>query len=374
MRKFVLFAANRGYALYSSRRELIEKFIDSGWHVVLATADDSDSRKLVELGAVLEPTEFGRGGLSVLKDWMASRRLREIIEIYSPLLAHFFHAKPIILGSLAMHNIGNRSSITVNTITGLGNAFCSGGMSAKLASLGYRRALPRANLTIFQNPDDESLFVHNGWISSDRSMTVTGSGVPLDRFSFVERSKRDAKGPVIVMVARLLKQKGVFEFSAVATEIRRKLPSAKFVLAGEKENSHPDRVDLARLQKCPDVEYVGPLSDVLPLLIDADLFLFPSFYREGVPRVVMEAAATGLPTVAFDVPGVREAVRNEQTGFLVPDRNVEQMTERVFQLLEDKGLRLEMGRKASELAKEAFDIRAVQEAYLNVYRKLGVDI
>jgi glycosyltransferase involved in cell wall biosynthesis len=129
-----------------------------------------------------------------------------------------------------------------------------------------------------------------------------------------------------------------------------------------------------RLRGEPSVEYVGRLSDVVPLFAEADLLVFPSYYREGVPRVVMEAAATGLATVAFDVPGVREAVKHGETGYLVPDRDVDAMTGRVLQLLGDQTRRLELGRNASELAKEAFDIRAVQEAYLNVYRDLGVDI
>ena len=152
------------------------------------------------------------------------------------------------------------------------------------------------------------------------------------------------------------------------------MPGARFVLAGEEESRHPNRVDMEWLNSSPDIEYVGRLLDVFPLLSEADLLLFPSYYREGVPRVVMEAAATGLPTVAFDVPGVREAVRDKKTGFLITNRDVGQMTECVLQLLRDQELRLKLGRNAHELAKEAFDIRAVQEAYLNVYRKLGVDI
>jgi glycosyltransferase involved in cell wall biosynthesis len=176
------------------------------------------------------------------------------------------------------------------------------------------------------------------------------------------------------MLGRLLKQKGIPEFVEIASRIRAKIPSARFLLAGEEELAHPDGIDLGWLKNTSDIEYMGRLSDVVPLLSDADLLLFPSYYREGVPRVVMEAAATGLPTVAFDVPGVREAVRDKKTGFLVPDRDVDQMTARVFQLLENKELRLELGRNASELAKDAFDIRAVQEAYLNTYRELGVDI
>jgi glycosyltransferase involved in cell wall biosynthesis len=240
--------------------------------------------------------------------------------------------------------------------------------------MGYRKALPKADITIFQNSDDMALFLENGWLTTSKAKLIAGSGVPIDRFSFVDRTMHDRESQVIVMLGRLLKQKGIPEFVNIARHVRKKVPGARFVLAGEEESRHPNRVDMEWLNSSPDIEYVGRLLDVFPLLSEADLLLFPSYYREGVPRVVMEAAATGLPTVAFDVPGVREAVRDKKTGFLITNRDVGQMTECVLQLLRDQELRLKLGRNAHELAKEAFDIRAVQEAYLNVYRKLGVDI
>ncbi|WP_421844381.1 glycosyltransferase family 4 protein [Marinobacter algicola] len=374
MNKTVLFAANRGYALLSSRRTLIERFVSEGWRVVLATTDDLESQKLVELGAELESVAFNRGGFSPLADAKATRDLRNIVKKYSPTLGHFFHAKPVIMGSFAMRAKTGQPPVVVNTITGLGHAFVQGGLVTRLASAGYRKALPKADITIFQNRDDMALFLENGWLANSKARLIAGSGVPLDRFSFVDRSMHDPESPVIVMLGRLLKQKGIPEFVNIASEVRKKVPGARFVLAGEEEPNHPDGVDLDWLKASADIEYMGRLSDVLPLLNEADLLLFPSYYREGVPRVVMEAAATGLPTVAFDVPGVREAVHDKKTGFLVANRDLEQMTERVIELLRDQELRLTFGHNANELAKEAFDIRAVQEAYLNIYRELGVHI
>ena len=374
MANTILFGANRGYALLSSRRKLIEHFLANGWRVVIATSDDNESKRLVELGAVLEPVTFNRGGLSPLADFWAHRRLRVIVKKWAPSLAHFFHAKPVIMGTLAIRAELGESAPVVNTITGLGRSFVQGGLVTRLASAGYRKALPQADTTIFQNRDDMTLFLQNGWLRESKAKIIVGSGVPLDRFLFMDRSSRSTENPVIVMLGRLLKQKGIPEFVKIAGLIRVKIPDARFLLAGEDEPSHPDCVDMHWLRRISDIEYVGRISDVVPLLNDADLLLFPSYYREGVPRVVMEAAATGLPTVAFDVPGVREAVQNEKTGFLVPRHDVEQMTTRVFELLENSKLRLEFGRNACEFAQRAFDIRAVQEAYLNVYRKLGVDI
>jgi glycosyltransferase involved in cell wall biosynthesis len=373
MNQTVLFAANRGYALLNSRRELIERFIAEGWNVVLATEDDDESATLAGLGAVLEPVTFNRGGFSPLADWRAGRKLRQVLRRWRPSLVHFFHAKPVIMGSLAARRELGDTVRVVNTITGLGHAFVQGGVVTWLAGAGYRAGLPQADVTIFQNRDDRALFLENNWLPEARAKLIAGSGVPLERFSFVDRSAHDSSRPVVVMLGRMLNQKGIPEFLEVANRVKQKIPGARFCWAGEEDPVHPDAVDMDWFKNQRDVEYLGRLSDVMPLLKQADLLLFPS-YREGVPRAVMEAAATGLATVAFDVPGVREAVKHGETGYLVPDRDVDAMTGRVLQLLGDQTRRLELGRNASELAKEAFDIRAVQEAYLNVYRGLGVEI
>ena len=365
----VLFAANRGYALTSSREAIIRRFLDGGWRVVLATADDEEARHFAGLGAVLESVAFNRGGLALGTDWHAWRRMRAIYRRWRPDLAHHFHAKPVMLGTLAARQMLGYSAAVVNTITGLGHAFITGGLAARLAGLGYRAALPRSDVTIFQNRDDRQLFLDRGWVPEARVRLIAGSGIDLDRFGYVDRASRQA-APVIIMMGRLLGQKGIPEFAEVARRVRERWPKACFLLAGEEDPVHPDAVTSEWVRERGGVEYLGRLEDVRPLLDEADLLLFPS-YREGVPRAVMEAAATGLPTVAFDVPGVREAVRDGETGYLVPDRDVDALHARVVQLLEDEEQRLSLGRAARQLAEEAFDIRAIQEQYWNIYRELG---
>ena len=175
------------------------------------------------------------------------------------------------------------------------------------------------------------------------------------------------------MLGRLLGQKGIPDFVQVAQRIRLRRPEARFLLAGEEDFVHPDAISAEWVNQQNGVEYLGRLADVRPLLAQADVLLFPS-YREGVPRVVMEAAATGLPTVGFDVPGVREAVRHGQTGYLVSDRDVDALTQKVELLLDNPTRRLEMGQEARNLAEKAFDIRVIQAQYLEIYRELGVEI
>lgn len=368
-----IFTANRGYALTSSRTPLIQHFLASGWDVVLATADDAESRSLCEMGAYLEPVVFNRGGFSPATDIKAYRRLLAIYKKWRPSLVQNFHAKPVILGPLAARRALGNAVRVVNAVTGLGHAFIADGMTARLAGMGYGLVRPRTDAIIFQNRDDRTLFVQRGWVDEDRARLIPGSGVDVERFAVADRDERDGASPGIVMLGRLLRQKGIPEFVEVAKRIQDKWPGAKFVLAGEEDPVHPDAVRAKWVREQKSVEYLGRLSDVRVLLAKADLLLFPS-YREGLPRVILEAAASGLPTVAFDVPGVREAVRDGETGYLVDFKDLESLTQKVQELIENPEKRLHMGRAARKMVEKEFDIRAVKERYLNIYRELGVDI
>ncbi|MFO7875213.1 MAG: glycosyltransferase family 4 protein [Desulfovermiculus sp.] len=370
----VIFAANRGYALTSSRTLLIRHFLSSGWEVVLATADDKESRSLCEMGANLEPVVFNRGGFSPVTDIKAYRRLLAIYKKWRPALVQHFHAKPVILGPLAARRTLGNVVRVVNAITGLGHAFIVGGLTSRLAGMGYGLARPRTDAIIFQNRDDRALFVHRGWVDAEKARLIPGSGVDVERFAVTDRDERDGSSPVVVMLGRLLGQKGVPEFVEVAKRIQAKWPGARFILAGEEDPVHPDAVTAKRVREQKSVKYLGRLTDVRPLLAQADLLLFPSYYREGLPRGILEAAASGLPTIAFDVPGVRDAVRDGETGYLVSYPDIEALTQRVQELIEDSQQRLHMGRAARKMVEKEFDIRVVQARYLDVYRELGVEI
>ena len=362
--------ANRGYALTSSRRGIIERFLASGWRVVIVSADDPESRSLQELGAILEPISFHRGGLGVSTDIRCYRRLREVYRKWRPDLIHHFHAKPVILGSLAARRELAGHCRIINTITGLGRAFTDGGIAAALAGIGYRLALPRANLTVFQNRDDQALFLEKKWLGQDQARLIASSGVETERFASVDRNARDDSESIVVMIGRLLKQKGIAEFVEIARRVQSQNPGVRFLLAGEEESGHADAVSIQWVQAQTEIEYLGRLADVAPVLARADLFLFPSYYREGVPRVILEAASTGLPAIGFDVPGVREAIRDQETGYLVAPHDIDTMTTRVLALLNNNVLRLQMGDAARKLMRASFSRHSIEERYFDLYHEL----
>lgn len=371
-RPCLMLTANRGYALANSRTSLIGRFVDAGWEVVLATADDPESRKLCRRGVRLEPVDFSRGGLSAAKDVRTYRRLREIISRHRPTLLQNYNAKPLILGSLAGGHEKSDDLHIVSTITGLGRSLYPGRVGSRLSGMAYRMALRYNDIAVFQNMDDKSLFAAKGWVHENKARVVVSSGVDLEKFEYVDRRERGESELCVTTIGRLLGEKGIPEFAEVARRLHEKGMKARFRIAGEEEPLHPDAISSEWLQTRKDVDYLGRLADVRQLLAESDVFLFASRYREGVPRVVLEAAASGLPVVAYDVPGVREVVRNGETGFLVEPVNVEQLERRTIELLSNATLRHVLGLRAREFVERHFSIEAVDAQYLDIYREIGI--
>jgi len=357
----VIFVANRGFALTNSRLLLIRHFLDMDWKVVAMTTDDTHSQYLVKEGVILEEVIFNRGGFSPSLDLKAFLSLKRIYRAYKPALIHHFHAKPVIMGSIAAHFSNDVQAKVINTITGLGYAFSKGGAIRWLASLGYRIALSRSDATIFQNVDDRSLFLQKGWVPKNRACLIISSGVDSSRFRLPQVAPNNTFFKVM-MVGRILFQKGVQEFIDAARIIKRSFPSVQFQLAGEVEPNHPDAVpDKIINQAVQDgiIEFLGYTENLQEIFPQISIFAFPSFYREGVPRVILEAAACGVPTVAADVPGSREAVIEGKTGYLVSPKDSRALAEGILKLLRDEALRKAMGEAARNMVETRFDIKDI---------------
>ena len=375
-RPCVIYVANRGFALAGSRLPLIRTFLEQDWRVIVATAADEYAHALEKEGAELEEVKFSRGGMGFFADLAAYNRLKKIYERYCPRLIHHFHAKPVILGSLAARHLPEQEVSVVNTITGLGYAFSRNGVNRWIAGRGYKLAMPFSTVTIFQNSDDRQLFLDNGWLDKRLTRLIISSGVNIDRYRQVER-KRPRNPITILMVARLLWQKGIREYVEAARLVKSRFPDCRFQLAGEVDALHPDAVtehDLEKINADAAIDFLGFLPKIEDALMKADIFVYPSYYREGVPRVVLEASACGLPTIAADVPGTREAVIGNKTGYLVKPENMDALVDGISKLVENAELREKMGKQARKMAKERFDINVIVDEQLDVYRSIGVNI
>ena len=235
----------------------------------------------------------------------------------------------------------------------------------------YRAALAHPNLcVIFQNPTDRQVLVGAGVVSAAATRLIPGSGVDLAEYAHVP----EPAGPaIVVFAARLLKDKGVGEFVAAAGQLRAAGSRARFLIAGTPDLGNPASVtqdDVERWRAKGDVELLGHRRDIAQLFAASHIVALPSYYGEGLPKVLVEAASCGRPVVTTDFPGCRDAIEPDVTGLLIPPRDVGALAEALRRLIEDPSLRQAMGAAARRLAQRRYAIQQIVALHLDVYRML----
>ncbi|ANB03913.1 glycosyltransferase family 4 protein [Ectothiorhodospira sp. BSL-9] len=354
----------RGSLLQSLKREGHEVFAAAPW-------DDSAADIAVRLGKwdiPFLPVCLSRSGTNPVSDWHALQALKRLLRKVSPDVLISYTAKPVIYGGIAAASIGGIRFFPM--ITGLGYAFTEGGgakrrMLRAVVQALYRRSLAGAEAVFFQNPDDERLFCDLGLVPERvRSVRVHGSGVDLQAFSPVPLEA----APVFLMLSRLVTDKGVREYVEAARLVKGRFPDAVFRLGGGLD-PNPAGVKAAELREWVDsgvVEYLGDVQPVQPTLAGCRCYVLPS-YREGTPRSVLEALATGRPVITTDAPGCRETVVHGQNGFLVQPRDAYALAEAMIRLLEEPDSEVERMALASlALARDKYDVHKVNARLLEV--------
>ncbi len=365
------FVANRGFALWNSRRRLIARLVEAGNTVFAYSVDDGRRAELEAIGAVWRELPLDRGGFHPTRDL---HLLGALVKHYSGDrldLAQHFHAKPMVFGSIAARLAG--VGAVVNTVTGLGESLPASGPRAWSSGLAYQIAGRLADRTVFQNSDDRALFLKRRLVQPGLDRLIFSSGVDIGRF--VPAGESPAP-PRILFMSRLLHAKGVADFVEAARRVRDALEfDVSFELAGEWDPSHPDAVTEAELKAMNHddaVEFVGYRGEPDTWLRGAAVFICPSYYREGVPRTVLESNANGIPVVGVDAPGIRDAIREGVNGFLVPPKDPGAIADRVLRLLTDPALSRRMRRDARQEAERRFDVNVVTSQYEAMYAELGV--
>lgn len=364
----VLLAANSSWNLVNFRGAVIAGLKDAGYAVSAAVPDDEAASALRAMGVVVHHVPVDSKGLSPLRDARLMADYYRLLRRVKPVALLTFTPKPNIYGSMAAALAGIPA---VNTVTGLGTTFLSGRALQGLASMLYRVGLRRSKRIFFHNPDDRDLFVERGLVRREQAAVVPGSGVDLDRFS--PASDLAADRPLtFLFIGRLLKDKGALEFAEAAAIVARDRP-ARFRMLGPVED-HPKAVsqDLLRPHvESGTVELLGEAGDVRPFIADADCVVLPS-YREGLPRVLLEAAAMGVPAIATDVPGCRHVVDHGVTGFLCEARSAISLAEAMKAIADlSPEERAAMGARAREKAERDYSQERVVAAYVDVLREIG---
>ena len=372
MKKFLLIA---GFAdsLINFRWDLICALQAKGLEVHVAAPEISSSpttlEKLRNNGVFAHDVPMQRTGTNPIEDFKTLIALRQLMQQVRPDYVMAYTIKPVIYGMLAAASTGvpNRAAL----ITGLGYAFQDSEGSTKQNLIRrvtrqlYARALSAADLTFFQNEDDQKLFTDLGIIRpGQNTVVVNGSGVNTEKFSPQPLPEGDEVH--FLLIGRLLKDKGVREYADAARQIKKHYPHAVFNLVGFLD-SNPSSVTQAELDQWINegtVKFWGKLTDVRPAINACHIFVLPS-YREGTPRTVLEAMATGRAIITTDAPGCRQTVEDGYNGWLVPVQSAEKLAEAMERFLKEPALIESMAQASLEIARNKYDVNIVNQFMLD---------
>lgn len=354
-------------SLINFRGPLIEAMLSRG-HEVVAVGPENDRETvdaLAAMGVRFERVALDRTGLSPLRDVRYLAAMTRLLRAERPDAVLSYTIKPNVYGTIAARLAGVPTRAAM--VEGMGYAFGASSLRQRLvgtvAALLYRSGFAAASVVFFLNPDDRAEFSDRGLVPKSKTRLIAGTGVDLDHY---EVSEPPEGPPVFLLIARLIREKGVEDFVEAARTIRRREPSARFQVLGPFD-PHPDAISRAEVdawEREGVIEYLGVVQDVRPLLAACSVFVLPSYYREGLPRTALEALATGRAIVTTDVPGCREVVREGANGYLVPPRDAERLAAALASFLDRPERIRAMGAASHELARARFDVRLVNRDIL----------
>lgn len=363
----VCFYVTEDWYFFSHRLPIAKAAMKAGHDVVLVTRVNKHGELIKELGVRVIDFRNDRGGTNPFREILSILQLIAIYRRERPDLVHHVAVKPVFYGAIAA--LFSRVPRVVNALAGLGWLYSSEDWTARLLQASIKLPLGlllRRGKVIVQNDEDAAVVKSLG--VSDVTV-IRGSGVDVERFS--PTPKPDGT-PLVVLVARLLKEKGVGEFAEAARLLQAKGINARFALVGAPDpgnrSSIPESVIEAWVREGV-VEWWGRRDDMPDVLKQAHIACLPSYYREGVPKSLLEAAACGLPIVTTDMPGCRDVVVDGEDGLLVPPRDVPSLASALEKLIGNRELRERMGADSRKKVLSRFADTYVAEATLEVYRE-----
>lgn len=373
MKKKLLFILNEPTYFVSHRLPIAIAAQAAGYDIHVATGERSALTAIIEQGFVYHALPLSRSGRNLFSELKSLLAMYRLMKRLQPDLVHLVTIKPVLYGSIAARLA--RAPAVVAAVSGLGYAFIDQYFEAKCLRLLigqlYRIAFRHKNLkVIFQNRDDQRTLFRIGAVKTDQAVLIQGSGVDLIQYCYQEEPEVDA--PIVVMAARLLRDKGVMEYVEAAKLLRAQGVHARFLLAGQLDPGNPSSIKQSQLQawiQTGAIEYQG-YCHIPDLFSQAHLVVLPS-YREGLPRVLAEAAACGRAVITTDVPGCRAAIVPGQTGLLVRVKDAVSLAEAMHQLIVQHDQRKAFGAAGRKLAEQSFDVTKIVEQHLALYRTVS---
>ncbi len=371
--KLIAFVSNSAWSVYNFRLEVIQKMIEQGYQVLIIAPDDDFSPLLTKAGCRFIPIQFNNKSENPLKDIGFYFQLKRLYKQLKPDFIFHYVAKPNIYGSMAA--AANKIP-SVSVITGLGFAFARRNWLYWLITKLYKHALKKTKEVWFLNNEDARVFINEKIVNIERVRVLPGEGVNADFFSPEHNLvKRKDDKFTFLMSSRLLKSKGIGLYADAARILLKKNYDVRFELIGFFEKHHPDSItqeDLSKWENEGLVHYLGYSKDVRVHLNKADCFVFPSFYNEGVPRSLMEAASMEIPIITSLNRGCKEVVLNNSNGYICNKNDPFDLADKMERMInlttEDRN---RMGKNGRLLVLRKFDINNIVEEYMKM---LGRDL
>lgn len=362
----ILLTGPHCFKIANFREGLVRALLSCGHEVIVLAPSDPTRDKLINMGCRVVDLPMQRNGTSPVAEAALLYRMYRTLRRERPGIVFGYTIKNNIYAGLACRWLGVPF---VPNVTGLGPAFNKAGLLNRTVRLLYRLAFARARMVFFQNAEDQATFLRERLIPRDRSQLLPGSGVDLTHFA-ARPLPNGESGFVFLLVARLLWDKGVGLFVDAARKIRASNPSIRFQIMGPIDDASLSAISDKQIQAWADegsVEYLGQATDVRPGLEAAHCLVLPTWYREGTPRVLLEAAAMGRPAITTATPGCRDAVVDGETGFLCEPRSLDSLIAALDRYASlPPQARQTMGDRARARAEAEFDEQRVINAYFQL--------
>ena len=357
---------NTSWNIYNFRKGLVEALVSDGHQVFAIAPKDEYSEKIPSLGAKYVEVEMDNKGTNPIKDYLLINRLKKIYETLDLDIALHYTIKPNIYGCIATRNLKTKA---INNVSGLGTAFIRQNIVSKVAKNLYKLSCKEAYHVFFQNNDDRKFFVRTQLVKRGKTSLLPGSGINTSQISFNPKNYSELPFKFLLS-SRMLVDKGVGEFMKAARKLKDKYKDKiEFHVCGKPEEKESLGFNVDKINNWVEdglINYLGHIDNVIEEMVRVDCVVLPS-YREGTPRVLLEAAAVGRPIITTDAPGCREVVSDKINGLLCKVKDVESLysnMEKIFLTSPEK--KQEMARRGRQIVENKFDESIVIEQYRKI--------
>jgi glycosyltransferase involved in cell wall biosynthesis len=371
--------SNTAWYLYNFRSSLIEAISSKGHTVITIAQTDEYKNYLQRGGNIFHDWSLKTTGTNPVNEIMSIIDLGKILRKENIDILLTFTPKGNIYGSLAAFV---SKTIVISNISGLGQVFIRNSLIRILVEFLYRLALSKSTKVFFQNTEDMELFINHQLVSRAKVLRLPGSGVNLQRFSPTgfpngkNKNRQENGNTTFLLSSRLLLEKGIVEFITAARQVKKEYPQSRYLLLGFMETDNPSAISSYQIAEWEEeglVKYLGASKDVVPILNAVDCFVLPSYYGEGVPKSLLEAASMCLPIITTDHSGCRDAIDDAVSGYLCEKRNPEDLADKMRLILGMSNSKLrEMGANGRQKMILEFDEKIIINRYLKAIKNVGM--